>query len=104
MATCRGWPSHFTDDDPDPVVAVFAFSIVKGSFRKLSSDPVSRRIFVRLDPELRKALEEIAGTEERSVSQICELLLRRGVDAYKAEGSKYLRSSARHGKKERLSE
>jgi hypothetical protein len=63
---------------------------------------VSRRIFVgiRLDPELKKALEETAATEERSVSQICELLLRRGIDAYKVEGSKYFRSSTRHKKKE----
>jgi predicted transcriptional regulator len=78
------------------------FSIVKGSFHKLSSGPVPRRIFVgiRLDPELKEALEEIAETEERSVSQICELLLRRGIDAYQAEGSKYLRALARHRKKE----
>jgi len=63
---------------------------------------VSRRIFVgiRLDPELKKALEEIAATEERSVSQICELLLKRGTEVYKTEGSKYLRPSARHKKKE----
>jgi hypothetical protein len=64
---------------------------------------VPRRIFVgvRLDPELKEALEEIAGTEERSVSQICEFLLRRGVAAYKTEGSKYLKSFSQHGKKER---
>jgi hypothetical protein len=87
-------------------MAVSVFSIVKGSFRQLSSAPVSRRIFVgiRLDPELKEALEEIAGTEERSVSQICELLLRRGIDAYKSEGSKYLRSLGRHRKKESGSE
>lgn len=78
------------------------FSIVKGSFRTLSSGPVSRRIFVgiRLDPELKEALEEIAETEERSVSQICELLLRRGIDTYKVEGFKCLRSLTRHRKKE----
>lgn len=77
------------------------FSIVKGPFRKLLCVLVSRRIFVgiRLDPELKEALEEIAGTEERSVSQICELLLRRGIDAYRAEGSKYLRPLARTGKR-----
>lgn len=46
---------------------------------------------IRIDPELKKALEEIGNTEERSVSQICELLLRRGLDGYKNEGSKYLR-------------
>jgi hypothetical protein len=78
------------------------FSVVKGPFHELSSRLVPRRIFVgiRLDPQLKEALEEIAGTEERSVSQICELLLRRGIDAYKAEGSKYLRSAGTRRKKE----
>jgi len=54
---------------------------------------VARKIFlgIRIDPELKKALEEIGNTEERSVSQICELLLRKSVDAYEREGAKYLR-------------
>jgi hypothetical protein len=53
---------------------------------------VARKIFlgIRIDPELKKALEDVGQAEERSVSQICELLLRKGVDAYKNEGSKYL--------------
>jgi hypothetical protein len=52
---------------------------------------VPRKLFlgIRIDPELKRALEEVGETEERSVSQICELLLRKGVDAYKNEGSKY---------------
>ena len=63
---------------------------------------MSRRIFVgiRLDPRIREALEEIAATEERSVSQVCELLLKRGIDAYEAEGPKYLRASGHRRKKE----
>lgn len=32
--------------------------------------------------------------EERSVSQVCEFLLRKGIDLYKKEGAKYLRKSA----------
>ena len=54
--------------------------------------PVARKIFlgIRIDPELKKALEEIGSTEERSLSQICELLLRKAVDAYKNKGPKYL--------------
>ena len=53
---------------------------------------MARKIFlgIRIDPELKKALEDVGQIEERSVSQICELLLRKGVDAYKSEGSKYL--------------
>ena len=44
----------------------------------------------RLNPELRKQLEKIALREERSISQICEVLLRGGVAAYQKEGSKYV--------------
>ena len=55
--------------------------------------PMARRIFIgiRIDPELKKSLDEMGHSEERSVSQVCELLLRKGVDAYKKEGAKYLR-------------
>ena len=45
---------------------------------------------MRISPELRKYLEQIALREERSISQICEVLLRGGVAAYQKEGSKYL--------------
>jgi hypothetical protein len=56
---------------------------------------VARKIFlgIRIDPELKKALEEVGQVEERSVSQICELILRKGVDAYRHEGSKYFQRS-----------
>jgi hypothetical protein len=51
----------------------------------------------RLTPELKSELEKVASREERSISQICEILLRIGVDAYKKEGSKYLqRFLSRH--------
>ncbi len=45
---------------------------------------------VRLKPELKKQLEDIAAAEERSVSQISEILLRKGVEGYENEGPKYL--------------
>ena len=63
---------------------------------------VARKIFlgIRIEPELKKALEEVGNTEERSVSQICELLLRKGVDAYKREGPKYLQRLLSRQKKE----
>jgi hypothetical protein len=44
----------------------------------------------RLIPDLKKEIEEIARREQRSVSQICELLLRGGVDAYKKDGPEYV--------------
>ena len=57
---------------------------------------MARKIFlgIRIDPELKKFLEEMGRAEERSVSQVCELLLRKGIDAYKKGGAKYLRQSA----------
>jgi len=62
---------------------------------------VARKIFlgIRINPELKKLLEEVGEGEERSVSQICELLLRTGVDAYKKEGPKYLQRLLSHQKK-----
>jgi hypothetical protein len=56
---------------------------------------MARRIFIgiRIDPDLRKSLEEVGNAEERSVSQVCELLLRKGIEAYKRDGAKYLRKS-----------
>jgi hypothetical protein len=66
---------------------------------------VARKTFlgIRLNPELKKALEQIGNAEERSLSQICELLLREGVEAYRKEGHKYLQLSARR-KRESASE
>jgi hypothetical protein len=63
---------------------------------------MARKIFlgVRIDPELKKCLDEMAQAEERSVSQICELLLRKGIDAYGKEGTKYLRRSGVREKRE----
>jgi len=63
---------------------------------------VARKIFlgIRINPELKKLLEEMGEAEERSVSQICELLLRTGVDAYKKDGPKYLQRLVSHQKKD----
>ena len=52
---------------------------------------MSKKAFLgfRLDPELKGQLEKMADKEERSISQICEILLRTGVEGYNKEGSKY---------------
>jgi hypothetical protein len=55
----------------------------------------------RVNPELRKQLEQIAQREERSISQVCEVLLRGGVAVYRKEGSKYFQSILSRGKSER---
>jgi len=62
---------------------------------------MARKMFlgIRIDPELKRTLEEIGDAEARSVSQVCELLLAKGVDAYKKEGARYLqRTPSRHKK------
>jgi hypothetical protein len=57
----------------------------------------------RIGPELKAEIQKVAEGEQRSVSQICELLLRIGIENYKKEGSSYLSvSSARsHSKAKR---
>jgi len=61
---------------------------------------VARKMFlgIRINPELKRALEQIGDAEERSVSQICELLLRKGVETYRKDGPVYLQVSARQKK------
>jgi hypothetical protein len=44
----------------------------------------------RVKPELKRDIEEIADDEQRNISQICELLLNEGVEAYRKEGSKFM--------------
>lgn len=44
----------------------------------------------RVSPELKKEIQAIAVSEARSVSQVCELLLSEGVEAYRKEGAKFM--------------
>jgi hypothetical protein len=55
----------------------------------------------RIPDELKKGLQQIAKREARSISQICEILLTIGMDAYSRDGSKYLQRFLEHGKEER---
>ena len=43
-----------------------------------------------MNPELKLDIEKIADEEQRNISQICEMLLYEGVEAYKKEGSKFM--------------
>jgi predicted DNA-binding protein len=64
---------------------------------------VARKAFLgfRLHPEVKKRLEEIASREERSLSQVCEIILRKGTEDYVREGPKYFqRIISREGKKD----
>jgi hypothetical protein len=44
----------------------------------------------RVSPELKSEIQEIADSEARSISQVCELLLAEGVQAYKKEGPRFM--------------
>ena len=44
----------------------------------------------RVAPALKEEIQDIAISEARSISQVCEMLLNEGVDAYKKEGSKFM--------------
>ena len=44
----------------------------------------------RVPAELKRELQQIADREARSISQICELLLRIGAEQYGKEGSRFL--------------
>jgi hypothetical protein len=44
----------------------------------------------RIPAELKRGLEEIAKREARSMSQVCEMLLTLGVEAYEKAGPTYL--------------
>jgi hypothetical protein len=52
----------------------------------------------RIPGELKKSLQQIANRESRSVSQICEILLTIGTEAYGKEGSKYLQKYLGNGR------
>jgi hypothetical protein len=48
------------------------------------------RIGFRVSAEIKTALLHIARKEGRSLAQVCELLLRGGINEYEKEGSGYL--------------
>jgi hypothetical protein len=58
----------------------------------------------RIPGDLKKKLQDVAKLEARSISQICEILLRLGVDGYEKEGSRFLQRFLSRHKKEGSSE
>ena len=44
----------------------------------------------RIPAELKQCLQQIADREARSMSQICEILLRIGAEQYKKDGARFL--------------
>lgn len=49
----------------------------------------TEQIGLRVSADLKRALTQIAKSEDRSLAQICEILLKSGVLTYKEEGPKY---------------
>jgi hypothetical protein len=45
---------------------------------------------LRVDPALRRDIQRIAGEEQSTITQVCEMLLNEGVEAYKKEGPKFI--------------
>jgi hypothetical protein len=43
-----------------------------------------------VDPALRQDVQRIADEEQRTITQVCEMLLYEGVEAYKKEGPKFM--------------
>jgi hypothetical protein len=57
-------------------------------------------IGMRVPAELKRALIQIAKKEERSLAQLCEILLRSAVASYKEDGPAYLQRLISRLKKE----
>lgn len=50
----------------------------------------NQQIGFRVSAGLKRELQDVARREARTLSQICEFFVARGLEAYKREGSKYL--------------
>ena len=68
------------------------FSVVVASAGGYSRLVTTNKNFLafRVSPELRNEILEISKSEARSISQVCELLLHEGVEAYKKDGAKFI--------------
>jgi hypothetical protein len=53
----------------------------------------------RLSADLKRELHEIAKREGRTLSQICEIFVYGGMEAYRKEGSRYVQRLLIHQKK-----
>jgi hypothetical protein len=56
----------------------------------MDADRKLRSLRHRQMVSLKNAIQGIANSEARSISQVCELLLSEGVQAYKKEGPKFM--------------
>jgi len=67
------------------------FALLRIRLRRYISG-VARTGFLafRVDPALRRDIQRIADEEQRTITQVCEMLLNEGVEAYKKEGPRFI--------------
>ena len=56
----------------------------------ISGVPRTGFLVFRVNPDLRQEIQRIADEEQRTITQICEMLLYEGIEAYKKEGPKFM--------------
>jgi hypothetical protein len=69
---------------------IFGWPFVSGAAIVLFVTTKKGFLAFRVSPDLKTEIQEIANSEARSISQVCELLLSEGVQAYKKEGPKFM--------------
>jgi hypothetical protein len=60
----------------------------------------NEQIGFRLSANLKRELHDIAKREGRTLSQICEIFVAGGIQAYRREGPKYVQRLVSHQQKE----
>jgi hypothetical protein len=60
----------------------------------------NEQIGFRVSADLKRELQAVAKREGRTLSQICEILVAGGLEAYKRDGSRFLQRMLSHYKKE----
>ena len=77
-----------------------------GKTRTFSYNRIAMRkdatLAFRIPTDLKRRLQKVAKREERSLSQVCEMLLRLGAEGYEKEGPKYIQRHLSRQKKEDL--
>ena len=69
----------------------YIISLVRHSVRSyIRNVPKAEFLALRVNSDLKREIESIADDEQRSISQICEMFLYEGVEAYKKDGLKLM--------------
>lgn len=63
---------------------------IRGTAIFVTVSPDKHFLAFRVSTALKDEIQDIATSEARSISQICELLLVEGIETYKKEGPKFI--------------